>query len=406
MKEITGGICAPKGFAAAGIHCGVRKNKTKNDLALIYCETECAAAAVYTKNRVKAAPIYVTMAHLEKGTARAVIANSGNANACAPEGHENAVRMCEALAKELGISPEDVIVASTGVIGERLNVEAVEAGIPALCRAANSGAEGSKAANEAIMTTDLTPKEIAVETVIGGKPVRVGGIAKGSGMIHPNMGTLLSFITTDCAVSAEMLHEAVVESTRRSYNRVSVDGDTSTNDMCAALASRKAGNATIECKDEDYEKFLAALDAVNIYLAREVAKDGEGATKLITCNVENSRNEESAEGLAKSICSSSLVKAAMFGADANWGRVLCAMGYSKAPFRPEYVDVEFMSENGKILVCENGAGLAFDEDLAKKILSAREVVIHVNVKEGAARATAWGCDLTYDYVKINGDYRT
>ncbi|MCX7615444.1 MAG: bifunctional glutamate N-acetyltransferase/amino-acid acetyltransferase ArgJ [Clostridiales bacterium] len=404
MEHLSGGVCAPKGFKASGIHCGIRKNRTKKDLALIYSEVECATAAVYTTNKVKAAPIYVTMENLEFGIAQAMICNSGNANACAPEGNENARKTCDLIADALKIHKRDVIVASTGVIGERLNIEAIEAAIPDLVK--GLATDGSNDAAEAIMTTDTTKKEIAVEIKIGGKPVKIGAIAKGSGMIHPNLGTMLSFVTTDCAITQDMLQKALADSTKRSYNRVSVDGDTSTNDMCAVMANGLAKNDLIEWQDENYKAFLAGLDYVNTYLSRELAKDGEGATKLITCTVKNARGEESAERLAKSVISSSLVKAAMFGSDANWGRVLCAMGYSKAPFRPEYVDIGFSSDAGSISVCINGAGLLFDEDLAKKILSEREIVIEIDLKEGDTEVSAWGCDLTYDYVKINGDYRT
>ncbi len=404
MKEISGGVTAALGFKAAGIHCGLRKNKDRRDLALVFSETDCAAAAVYTTNKVKAAPIYVTMEHLESGSARAIVCCSGNANACAPDGQENAERMCSCVAKELGIKPSEVIVASTGVIGQRLNIDVIETAAPALAKALSE--RGSDDAASAIMTTDLRKKEVAVELEIGGKTVKIGGIAKGSGMIMPNMGTMLAFITTDAAITSEMLHAALYESTQKTYNRVCVDGDTSTNDMAAILASGLAGNAQIEWKSEDYYKFYEALSYVNSCLARLMARDGEGASRLVTCRVYGSRGEDAAERLAMSVISSSLVKAAMFGADANWGRVLCAMGYSKAPFRPEYVDIEFCSKEGSILVCEKGAGLSFDEEKAKRILSQEEVSIEVNLNEGACEATCWGCDLTYDYVKINGDYRT
>ncbi len=404
MKHLTGGVCAPEGFTASGVHCGIRKNKLKKDLALIYSDVECATAAVYTLNKVKAAPVYVTMENLEFGISQAIICNSGNANACAPDGNENARRTCDVLADALHIHKRDVVVGSTGVIGERLNVEAIEKGIPALIKGLSKNGSGDAA--EAIMTTDTTKKEIAVEIFIGKKRVKIGAIAKGSGMIHPNMGTMLSFVTTDCAITQEMLQKALSESARKSYNRVSIDGDTSTNDMCTVMASGLAGNDLIEWQDENYEAFFEGLHYVNTYLSRELARDGEGATKLLTCTVKRARAEESAERIAKSVISSSLVKAAMFGSDANWGRVLCAMGYSKAPFRPEYVDIDFSSAAGTIDVCKDGAGLLFDEALAKKILSEREVTIGIDLKEGDAEASAWGCDLTYDYVKINGDYRT
>lgn len=406
MKLITGGVTAAKGFRAAGIHAGVKAGSSpeKNDLAMILCDTEATAAGVYTMNRVKAAPIYVTMEHLENGTARGVIANSGNANACAPLGHENAVKMAEAAAAATGLSPKDFIVASTGVIGQTINVSVIEQATPTL--ASLLSREGSMEAATAIMTTDTRPKEIAVSFELGGKEVHLGGIAKGSGMIHPNMGTMLAFLTTDCAISSDVLQSALQDVTKVTFNRVSVDGDTSTNDMCCILASGQAENDLIDWKSEDYQVFLEALRFVCTELAKKIAGDGEGATKLVSCTVSGSRSEEAAERLAMEVIRSSLVKAAMFGADANWGRVICAMGYSKAPFRPEYVDVAFSSAAGTVEVCKSGEGLAFDEELAKKVLTQPEVEILVNVNEGTHAVTAWGCDLTYDYVKINGDYRT
>ena len=406
MKIITGGVTAAKGFQASGVHAGVNAGSSpdKNDLAMILCDTEAAAAGVYTMNRVKAAPIYVTMEHLENGVARGIIANSGNANACAPLGHENAVKMCQAAAAATGLRGEDFIVASTGVIGQTLNIAAIEKACPTL--ASLLSRDGSMEAAHAIMTTDTVPKEIAVSFEIGGKEVRLGGIAKGSGMIHPNMGTMLCFLTTDCAITPDVLQGALYDVAKITFNRVSVDGDTSTNDSCVILASAQAGNPVIDWKSEDYEVFLEALRFVCTELAKKIAGDGEGATKLVTCTVSGSRSDEAAEKLAMEVIKSSLVKAAMFGADANWGRVLCAMGYSKAPFRPEYVDVSFASAAGEIQVCRAGEGLEFDEDLAKTILTQSEVEIRVNVNEGEHSVTAWGCDLTYDYVKINGDYRT
>jgi glutamate N-acetyltransferase/amino-acid N-acetyltransferase len=406
MKLISGGVTAAKGFRAAGIHAGVKASSSpdKNDLAMILCDTEATAAGVYTMNRVKAAPIYVTMEHLENGTARGIIANSGNANACAPMGHENAVKMCEAAASATGLRPEDFIVASTGVIGAQLNVSVIEQACPTL--ASLLSRDGSSEAAKAIMTTDTRSKEIAVSFELGGKEVRLGGIAKGSGMIHPNMGTMLAFLTTDCAISSDVLQGALYEVAKTSFNRISVDGDTSTNDTCCILASGQAGNALIDWKNEDYEVFYGALKFICTELAKKIAGDGEGATKLVTCTVSGSRSDEAAEKLAMEIIRSSLVKAAMFGADANWGRVLCAMGYSRAPFRPECVDVAFASTVGTVQVCASGEGLPFDEALAKEILSQPEVEILVNVNEGEHSVTAWGCDLTYDYVKINGDYRT
>ena len=420
MKQITGGVTAPKGFTASGVHCGVKKGKGdgnqpaasgmpevlagKKDLALIVSEQPCAAAAVYTMNRVKAAPIYVTMDHLENGEAQAVVVNSGNANACAPNSHEHAEEMCVLAAGATGLKPEDFVVASTGIIGQELNMKAIEKGIPEAAAALSS--DGSGAAAEAIMTTDTVKKELAFTCSIGGKTVTLGAIAKGSGMIHPNMGTMLCFITTDCAITSEMLSDALHDIVPRTFNRVTVDGDTSTNDMCVVLANGMAENTQIEWKDDDYTLFYKALYQVCETMARSIAGDGEGASRLITCTVTGARSEETAERLAKAVVGSSLVKAAMFGADANWGRVLCAMGYSKAPFRPEYVDVSFSSDQGEILVCQHGTGVDFDEDLAKKILSQDEVVIAVNLHEGDDQATCWGCDLTYEYVKINGDYRS
>ena len=406
IKEITGGVCAAQGFKASGIHCGVKEGSSpsKNDLALILSDKECAAAGVYTMNRVKAAPIYVTMDHLEDGTAWGVVANSGNANACCPMSHENAEAMCTFAAKATGREAADFVVCSTGVIGQTINIQAIQTGLPKAAAALN--ADGSDAAATAIMTTDTVKKEIAVSFELGGREIKIGAIAKGSGMIHPNMGTMLAFITTDCAITTELLSEVLHEVTAVTFNRVTVDGDTSTNDTCVVLANGMAGNELIEWKDEGYETFKAALDYVCRHLARAIAGDGEGASKLVTCKMTGARSEESAERLAKAVVGSALVKAAMFGSDANWGRVLCAMGYSKAPFRPEHVDVSFQSAAGSILVCQQGDGLTFDEELAKKVLTEKEVVIAVDLHEGEESAECWGCDLTYDYVKINGDYRT
>ena len=404
MKQIPGGVTAPKGFRAWGVHCGVKSKKAdKKDLALILSDQECAAAAVYTMNRVKAAPLYVTMEHLEDGTAWGVAANSGNANACCPMSHEYAEEMARLAARR---APADFVVASTGVIGQTLNIAAIRAGMPAAAAGLTAGPEGSDAAARAIMTTDTVKKELALACSIGGRTVTLGAIAKGSGMIHPNMGTMLCFVTTDCAITREMLSEALREVVPRTFNRVTVDGDTSTNDMCAVLANGMAGNPLIEWKDDGYTVFLKALRQLCQELARAIAGDGEGASRLITCAVREARSEESAERLAKAVVGSPLVKAAMFGADANWGRVLCAMGYSKAPFRPEYVDISFSSAVGAVAVCRGGMGLDFDEEAARSILSQDEVVIDVHLHEGEHEATCWGCDLTYEYVKINGDYRT
>ncbi len=407
LKYIDGGVCAAQGFRAAGIHVGVKTHAAwKKDVALIVSDVECAAAGVFTKNVVKSAPIHVTKAHLVNGKARAVIANSGNANACAPQGEENAEKMCAAAAKAIGCAPEDMVVASTGVIGQTLNISVIEEGMPALYAALAHSNEASDAAAHAIMTTDTVKKEVAVETVIGGKTVRMGGIAKGSGMIHPNMGTMLCFLTTDCAISPEMIKTALLETVNVSFNRISVDGDTSTNDTCCVLANGLAGNAPITEKGEDYDAFLEALQALCVTLAKKMASDGEGARHLLTCTVSGAKEEAQAETIAKSVISSTLTKAAIFGADANWGRVLCAMGYSGADFDPETVDVSFASAAGEIAVCQQGRGLPFDEDLAKKILTEHDVEILVDLHSGSAQCTCWGCDITYDYIKINGDYRT
>jgi len=405
MKYIDGGVCAAKGFLAAAMHCGVKsKNTEKKDVALICSETECAAAAVYTKNAVKAAPLHITREHLKNGRARAILANSGNANACAPMGEENAEKCCAAAAEALGVSVEDVLVASTGVIGQTLPADVIIAGIPEI--ASRLSAEGSDDAANAIMTTDTVKKECAVELSIGGKTVHLGGIAKGSGMIHPNMGTMLCFLTTDCAISPEMIRKALLETVRVSFNRISVDGDTSTNDMCILMANGMAGNDEITEENGDYAVFLAALQDVCVTLARKMASDGEGASHLITCTVRGAKSEENAETLSKSVISSTLTKAAIFGADANWGRILCAMGYSGVSFDPDEVSVAFESAAGRIDVCRDGRGLLFDEDTAKKILTEHDVVIDITMKSGAGKCTCWGCDLTYEYVRINGDYRT
>ena len=407
LNFITGGVCAAQGFRAGGIHVGVKTHAAwKKDVALIVSDEDCACAAVYTKNAVKAAHIHVDKRHLADGKARAAVINSGNANACAPMGEENAERVCAAAGKALGCRPEDVVVAATGVIGQTLNVAVIEQGMPELCAAAAHTAAGSDAAAHAIMTTDTVKKELAVETVIGGKTVRMGGIAKGSGMIHPNMGTMLCFLTTDCAISSEMIKSALLETVQASFNRISVDGDTSTNDTCCVLANGLAGNPVITEKGPDYDAFVEALRALCVELAKKMASDGEGATHLITCTVTGAGSEQSAETVAKSVIGSALTKAAIFGADANWGRVLCAIGYSGAPVDVSRIDVQFASKAGTILVCKDGAGVDFSEEEAKKILLESEIEILIDLHSGSADSTAWGCDLTYDYVKINGDYRT
>lgn len=406
-KFINGGVCAPKGFKASGIHVGVKtKNIDKKDLALIVSDAECTAAAVYTKNIVKAAPLIVTQKHLAGGKARAIIANSGNANACAPDGEENAIRMCTATAEHLGIDESSVIVASTGVIGQTLPVAVIENGIDALTMKLEASPKGSNAATDAIMTTDLTRKEAAVKFVIDEKILHIGGIAKGSGMIHPNMGTMLAFLTTDCAISTKMIQKALQDAAAKTFNRISVDGDTSTNDMLTLMANGLGGNEEITEHGERYNIFTEALNAVCTDLAKKMAADGEGATHLITCTVKGTANEDTAEKISKSVISSTLVKAAMFGADANWGRVLCAMGYSGADFDPKTVSVAFTSKAGTVKVCENGQGLDFDEDKAKQILTEHAITIEIDLRGGTAECTCWGCDITYDYIKINGDYRT
>ena len=405
MNFIEGGVCAARGFRASGIHVGVKTSNTdKKDLALIVSDCDCAAAAVYTKNVVKAAPLHITKEHLSNGHARIVLANSGNANACAPDGEQNAQRSCRAVADALGLSEDDVIVASTGVIGQKLPVEVIENGVGELV--AKLSYDGSGDAATAIMTTDLTKKECAVELEVGGKTVRIGGIAKGSGMIHPNMGTMLAFLTTDCAISPAMIGKALADAARVSFNRISVDGDTSTNDMLSLLANGMAGNDEIKEPGADYEVFAQALNSLCIELAIMMAADGEGATHLITCRVSGAKNEDEAETLSKSVISSTLTKAMIFGADANFGRALCAMGYSGVDFDQYSVSVAFESNAGRIAVCEKGRGLMFDEAIAKKILSEHDVTIDIGMSAGEAECTCWGCDITYDYIKINGDYRS
>lgn len=404
MKHIEGGVCAAKGFKANGIHCGIRKNRTKKDLALVFSEVPASAAAVYTTNLVKGAPLIVTGENLRNGTARAVICNSGNANTCNSDGVEVARRMCGITADALGIDPGDVIVASTGVIGQPLDPTPIAAGMAEL--AAGLSDKGGDAAAEAIMTTDTKRKEDAVEFTVGGKVCRMGGMAKGSGMIHPNMATMLVFITTDTAISPEMLKAALSSDVAETFNMISVDGDTSTNDMVAVMANGMAGNEEITSEGEDLDSFKAALNTLTVRLCREIAGDGEGATKLLECRVSGAADAATAKTVAKSVICSSLLKAAMFGADANWGRVLCAIGYSGAAVDPGKIDVSFSGAAGTVSVCRNGAGIPFSEEEAKRVLSGNEIDILVGLNSGTAAATAWGCDLTYDYVKINGDYRT
>ena len=404
MKMIEGGVCAAKGFKANGIHCGIRKNRSKRDLALIFCEKQCSAAAVYTTNLVKGAPLTVTKKHIENGKAQAVICNSGNANTCNANGIEIAEKMSDLLAEKLGITAEDVVVASTGVIGQPLDIEPIANGINPLADGLSE--KGGEFAAEAIMTTDTVKKEVAVEFELSGKTCRIGGIAKGSGMIHPNMATMLVFITTDVCISSKMLKTALSGDIADTFNMISIDGDTSTNDMVTVLASGMAENDEITEQNDDFKTFMKALNTVTVALCRMIAGDGEGATKLLECEVGGAKDKQTAKTVAKSVICSSLLKAAMFGADANWGRVLCAIGYSGAQVDVNKIDVAFKSKAGQIEVCKNGSGVDFSEDIAKKILSEKEIEILVCLNSGEQKSTAWGCDLTYDYVKINGDYRT
>ncbi len=403
MNIITGGVCAAKGFTANGVHCGIRRNRTKRDLALIWSEVPASAASVYTTNLVKGAPITVTKANIADGKAQAILCNSGNANTCNADGVEVAQTMCAMVAGELDIAPTDVVIASTGVIGQKLDVTPIKQGIPELVKGLG---DHSDLAAEAIMTTDTKKKEIAVTFEVDGVTCKIGGIAKGSGMIHPNMATMLVFITTDCAISPAMLQKALQSDIQDTFNMVSVDGDTSTNDMVTVLANGLAGNKEISAEGAGFDAFMKALNTVTVYLCRCIAGDGEGATKLLECQVSGAKDEAIAKTVAKSIICSSLTKAAMFGADANWGRILCAIGYSGADVDVTKVDVEFSSPKGKILVCKDGAGVDFSEELAKEILLESQIDILVALNDGDGKATAWGCDLTYDYVKINGDYRT
>lgn len=404
MKQIEGGVCAAAGFKAAGVHCGIRKNQTKRDLGLIVSDCKASAAAVYTTNLVKGAPLLVTKEHLADGTAQAILCNSGNANTCNADGPQIANAMCQLAADQLGLAPEDVAIASTGVIGQPLNLEVIQAGMAPL--AADLAYHNSLHAATAIMTTDTIPKEVAVEFELDGKVCHLGGIAKGSGMIHPNMATMLVFLTTDAAISSELLQKALSTDVQSTFNMVSVDGDTSTNDMVIVLANGMAGNTLITQGGEDFAVFMKALNTVTMQLCKMLAGDGEGATHLLECKVSGAADLATARTVAKSVICSSLVKAAIFGADANWGRILCAIGYSGADVNVQAVDVAFVSKSGCIEVCKAGAGIPFSEEKAKQILLEHEIEIQVELNSGSAESTAWGCDLTYDYVKINGDYRT
>ena len=404
MRFIEGGVCAPKGFKAAGIHCGIRKNKDKKDLSLILSDKMACAGAVYTTNLVKGAPIAVTKANIQDGKAIGMICNSGNANTCNSNGVEIAEKMCALVAEATGYKAEDFILPSTGVIGQPLDIEPIALHMNELCSKLSEN--GSKDAAYGIMTTDTMLKEIAVEFELGGKICKIGGIAKGSGMIHPNMATMLVFITTDVAIDSDLLKTILKENADNTFNMVSVDGDTSTNDMLSIMANGMAGNEIIMSAGPDLDIFKEALLEVTKYLSRMIAKDGEGATKLLECQIRNAATIKDARVLAKSVICSSLVKAAMFGSDANWGRILCALGYAGTGADVTKIDVAFKSKAGAVKVCKNGSGIEFSEELAKIVLSEDEIIIDVNMNDGHAEATAWGCDLTYDYVKINGDYRT
>ena len=404
MHHIEGGVCAPKGFKAGGVHCGIRKNRVKRDLSLIISEVPASASAVYTQNLVKGAPIYVTQRNLMDGIAQAAICNSGNANTCNADGEDVAWQMCQLTAEVTGVSPNNVIVASTGVIGQPLPITPISEGMPSLAAAVHEN--GSQEAAEGIMTTDTRLKEVAVSFIAGGIECKLGGIAKGSGMIHPNLATMLVFLTCDAAIAPHMLKKALADNVQDTFNMTSVDGDTSTNDMVCIMSNGLAGNALIDAEGEDYDAFCAALNEVTTTLCRAIAKDGEGATRLLTCYVTGGKTIKDAKLAAKSVVCSSLFKAAIFGADANWGRVLCALGYSGADLDVKAVDVTFRSRKGEIMVCQNGASLPFSEEKAKEILLEDEIDVLITLHDGEASATAWGCDLTYDYVKINGDYRT
>ena len=404
LIPIEGGVCAAKGFQAAGVHCGIRKNRSKKDLALIYSQTECAVACTYTQNKVFGAPITVTRKHVANGKAKAIICNSGNANTCNANGVEIAEKTCALAAEALGISAEDVVVASTGVIGQPLSIEPIAAGLPVLVSQLST--QGSTDACEGIMTTDTYPKECAYAFSLEGVECHIGAISKGSGMIHPNMATMLAFITTDAAIAPALLQKAVSEVVDDTFNMVSVDGDTSTNDMLSVLANGLAGNPVITEETPAYQDFKQALFAVCENVSKKLAGDGEGATKLLECTVRHAPDKTTAKKIAKSVICSSLFKAAMFGADANWGRILCAIGYTDAAFDISKIAVDLSSKAGCIHVCENGAGVPFSEETAKIVLSEEEIHVDIDMNDGSAYATAWGCDLTYDYVKINGDYRT
>lgn len=398
------GVCAAKGFLANGVHCGIRANQSKNDLAVIYSKEPCVAAAVYTTNAVKGAPITVSQKHLADGHAQAIVVNSGNANTCNADGIEVAEQMAAICAGELGLKAEDMVIASTGVIGQPLPIQPILQAMPELCKGLST--DGSQQAALAIMTTDTMPKEYQTTFMVGDKPCTIGGIAKGSGMIAPNMATMLSFVTSDVNISVACLQDALKEVADATYNMVYIDGDTSTNDTFAVLCNGMAGNAEICQKDAAYEAFKTALFDVCMHLSKMLAKDGEGATKLLTVHVQQAASLQDARTVAKSVVGSTLLKCAIFGRDANWGRILCAIGYANANYDIEKVDVELASQAGSVAVCKDGHGIPFDEDKALTILSEDEIVVEINLNDGAYEASAWGCDMTYEYVKINGEYRT
>ncbi|PTY40375.1 bifunctional glutamate N-acetyltransferase/amino-acid acetyltransferase ArgJ [Brachyspira hampsonii] len=407
IKQIEGGVCAAKGFKANGVHAGIKKNSEKKDLAIIYSESLCSAAAVYTQNKVCGANIIVSKEHLKDGKAKAVICNSGNANTCNKDGVEKAKEMCKLAADVLGIDEKDVAVASTGVIGVPLNIEPIQKNMKVLIDNLGNSKEHAQNAAAAIMTTDTTMKEIAYEFEIDGKKVHIGGMSKGSGMIHPNMATMLAFVTTDCNITSEMLQKALSEDVKYTYNMISVDGDTSTNDMCVVLANGEAQNNIIDKEDDNYKIFCKALNMTNTYLSKQMAKDGEGATKLIECEVINASDMKLARKIAKSVITSNLVKAAMFGCDMNWGRISCAIGYTEdADFDINKVSINVGSKYGEMNVYKDGYGVEFSEEEALKILKEDEIKITIDMNCGTSKAVAWGCDLTYDYVKINGSYRS
>ncbi|MGL5042058.1 MAG: bifunctional glutamate N-acetyltransferase/amino-acid acetyltransferase ArgJ [Culicoidibacterales bacterium] len=404
MKYITGGVCAPKGFRASGVSCGIRKNKNKLDLGIIVSDVLANSAAIYTQNIIKGAPINVTKAHLENCKAQVMLCNSGIANTCAADGQEIAEKMCQICSASLGLEQADVIVASTGIIGVSLPIENIIRGLPPLVE--KLSVLGNDLFSQAIMTTDTFDKQVAVSFKCAGVICHIGACAKGSGMINPNMATMLSFITTDVAIDGTLLEEALKDVAADSYNMLSVDGDTSTNDMVAIMANGQANNQAITVKDENYAIFKEALLAISLNLTQKLAKDGEGATKCLQCKVSGTKTKNEARLLAKAVIGSPLVKSAMFAADANWGRILCALGYAQVVFEPTDVAVSFCSTAGEIKVCSQGMGLVVDEKFATKVLSEADIAINIEFSSGSQSATAWGCDLTYDYVKINGSYRT